>query len=133
MRRCEGQKNQRGAKPSEPAYDAADGVLAGFNVRDRVVSRLIRKSIVTEEQVERSWEEWRRMREEGYKIALWRVLTLDPTLDRDKIYREAADVYAFSEIELSYDVALEFVEKTAEACFGVWKLSACRSAISLAP
>jgi type IV pilus assembly protein PilB len=86
----------------------------GRRIADRVVQRLVRKELITEEQLNDSLDEWQRLRTEGYKVPLWRVVSLDPRVDRERIYREAADVYAFEEASISYREALAFVEAIAE-------------------
>ncbi len=86
----------------------------GRRIADRVVQRLVRKELITEDQLNDSLDEWQRLRKEGYKVPLWRVVSLDPRVDRERIYREAADVYAFKEANISYREALAFVEAIAE-------------------
>ena len=86
----------------------------GRRIADRVVQRLIRRELISESQLNDSLDEWQRLRGEGYKVPLWRVITLDPRVDREQIYREAADVYAFKEATISYREALTFVEAIAE-------------------
>ncbi|MDX1740860.1 MAG: hypothetical protein R3178_06180, partial [Rhodothermales bacterium] len=86
----------------------------GRRIADRVVQRLVRKELLTEEQLHDSLDEWQRLRGEGYKVPLWRVVSLDPRVDRERIYREAAAVYAFKEASISYREALAFVEAIAE-------------------
>ncbi len=91
-----------------------EAIVRGKKVADRVVQRLVRKELITDAQLTDSLEEWQRLRSEGYKVPLWRVITLDPRVDREQIYREAADVYAFKEAKISYREALAFVEAVAE-------------------
>ncbi len=86
----------------------------GRRIADRVVLRLIKKELLTDDQLNDSLEEWKRLHSEGYKVPLWRVITLDPRVDREQIYREAADVYAFKEAKTSYKEALAFIEAIAE-------------------
>ncbi len=89
-------------------------IVGGKKIRDRVVQRLIGGKLITEEQLNDSLEEWKRLRKEGYRVPLWRVITLDPRVDREQIYREAADVYAFKEAKVAYAEALAFIEAIGE-------------------
>ncbi|MBT8400967.1 MAG: GspE/PulE family protein [Rhodothermia bacterium] len=94
--------------------DDEPALINGKKIRDRVVHRLVAKEIITEQQLSESIDEWKRLRGEGYKVPLWRVITLDPRVDREVIYREAAAVYAFKEAKISYSEALAFIEAVAE-------------------
>ncbi len=87
---------------------------SGRHISDRVVQRLLQQDVISQEHLEDSLEEWGRLRKEGYKIPLWRVITLDPRVDREQIYREAADVYAFREAKVGYAEALAFIEAIAD-------------------
>ncbi len=83
--------------------------------RDRVVSRLLARGIVHETQVRAAWEEWKRVREKGAKMPLWRVLTLNGDIERDRIYMEAARVYAFENAEIVESETLTFIRENLEA------------------
>ncbi len=90
--------------------DHSEGTVDDMNLRDRVVVRLLSKGIVSEEQVRSAWDEWRRMRREGMKVSLWRMLTITPDVDRDAIYAEAANVYAFEEIAIVSEDSIAFIQ-----------------------
>jgi type IV pilus assembly protein PilB len=79
-------------------------------VRDRVVARLKKNEVVTDEQLQTAWTEWSRLREQNIRVPLWRLLTMDQSLDSDEIYVEAASVYAFKEVEIEEKAALDFIE-----------------------
>ena len=81
-------------------------------IRDRVVGRLLRKGIVTINQVKAAVNE----REKGKLTAtLWRILALQTGVDREKVYREAAVTYAFAERKLApNEVDLEFIKQVVD-------------------
>ena len=87
----------------------------GLDVRDRVVNQLLKKGLIDKDQLFKSWEEWKRVRQDGYRVSLWRVLTLDPDLDRELIYEEAARVYAFKPADISKNDALTFLSRVADS------------------
>jgi type IV pilus assembly protein PilB len=91
-----------------PVYEI---VVGEFRIRDRVVIRLREKGIVREEQIEQAAKEWKRLRESGQKIPLWRVLTLQHDLPhREPIYVEAAQVYAFEQATFVPGETLAFLK-----------------------
>ncbi len=83
----------------------------GTIVRDRVVNRLVSLQLVTDEQLREGVDEWKRVREQGYHVALWRMLTLLPDINREQIFAEAASVYRFPHGQVSRRAALIFIEK----------------------
>ncbi|MCB0720420.1 MAG: type II/IV secretion system protein [Bacteroidetes bacterium] len=83
----------------------------GVRISDRVVQRLLKRGLVTEKQVLESWDEWANLKEEGYNLSLWRVLTLHPDLKREVIFEEAALVYAFERATISRSDAIAFIER----------------------
>ncbi|NNE36595.1 MAG: hypothetical protein HKN13_15280, partial [Rhodothermales bacterium] len=83
----------------------------GKRISDRVVQRLLSKGLVSQRQVLDSWDEWVSLKEEGYSLSLWRVLTLHPDLKREIIFEEAALVYAFEKATTSRSDAIAFIEK----------------------
>jgi type IV pilus assembly protein PilB len=85
--------------------------IDGVVIRDRVVNRLVALNIVTTEQIRDSLGEWERVRAEGYHVALWRLLTLMPGVDRERIFAEAASVYRFPHGNISRKDTLYFIEK----------------------
>ena len=93
------------------------GVAVPFEtaiVRDRVVARLRKNDIVTDDQLEKAWKEWSRLREQNIRVPLWRLLTMDQALDSDDIFVEAASVYAFKEVEIEEKEALAFIDACKE-------------------
>ena len=97
---------------AEPEAEFVSQVeVDGKPIRDRVVNRLVALGIVTIDQIRDSLDEWDRVRKEGYHVALWRVLTLIPNLDRERIFAEAASVYRFPHGNVDRREALLFIEK----------------------
>ncbi len=82
-------------KATDVAFIDEEAVPGAFP-RDRVVSMLMRKKIVTREQVEKAKE----LAKEHPREVLWRVLAMVPSVNRDAIYGEAATVYAFPTAEI---------------------------------
>lgn len=79
--------------------------------RDRVVSRLLKKGLVTDEQVLDSWEEWCKLRDRDMRVPLWRVLALHDQLSSEDVFKEASLLYAFTESDVSLEDGLAFLEK----------------------
>ncbi|MDX1430275.1 MAG: hypothetical protein R3282_08305 [Rhodothermales bacterium] len=79
----------------DPAF-VDEEALPGAFPRDRVVSMLLRKKVVSAEQVDQAKE----LSKQHPREVLWRVLALVPSVNRDAIYAEAASVYAFPTAEI---------------------------------
>ncbi len=79
------------------------------SARDRVVVRLLDNGIVDTSHVRLAWEEWNRLRERNVRVPLWRLLAVNQELDSERIYVEAASVYAFKEAVIEEDQALQFL------------------------
>ena len=94
-----------------PHFDKDPARLSWEEVsaRDRVIVRLIQKGIVDESHVRKAWTEWSRLRDCKIRIPLWRLLAVDEALDSEKIYVEAAAVYAFERADVSESEALMFL------------------------
>ena len=92
---------------TEPLPDSG-GYLADAN-RDRVVSRLLRKGLVQNIHVEASWHEWQKLRTKDFRVPLWRVLAINPDLESQDIFVEAARLYAFTEAVIDETEAVEFI------------------------
>jgi type IV pilus assembly protein PilB len=87
------------------------GTTSGFSpldLRDRVAIMLLFKQIVTIEQVESVWSE-QKQQPVDKREQLWRMLTRQPGVDRDKVYAEAAEVYAFGAYDVDMENALEVI------------------------
>ena len=94
------------ATPDLPASieEQEDPTIAEFdpiNLRDRVVIKLLFDQVVRIEQVQGAWKKWRARKMAGKTEDLWRVLAEDPGLDREKIFAEAATIYAFKKCPIS--------------------------------
>lgn len=90
-----------------------DSLAVPFDVavsRDRVISRLLKNEVVSNVQLKAAWEEWSRLRERNIRVPLWRLLTMDQSINSDEIFVEAASVYAFKEIEIEISSAVDFIE-----------------------
>jgi type IV pilus assembly protein PilB len=79
--------------------------------RDRVVTRLRNKGIVSDDVIRTAWDEWIVLRERDMRVPLWRVLALDKHLDSEVVFREASLLYAFSEADVDLEEALSFLSK----------------------
>ncbi|RMF62556.1 MAG: type II/IV secretion system protein, partial [Bacteroidetes bacterium] len=91
--------------------DGSQDPVRALSQRDRVVQQLLLKGLVSERQVRLAVEEWKRLRAEGVKTPLWRVLTSNPEVNREQIYGIAAQVYAFEEIHLHEEDTLNFLKR----------------------
>lgn len=80
---------------------------------DRVVLSLLRRDTIDREQVARAQERQHQMDDH---VALWRLLTADPSVDSETVYAEAAYIYAFPEAQVEEGTPdTDFVRKTLEA------------------
>jgi type IV pilus assembly protein PilB len=86
------------AAPEATIPDAPvdDVLIEQIKRKDRVVAMLLRKEIVSPQQVANAQQK----REQGGKETLWRVLATLKTVDSEAVYAEAARVYAFREVVL---------------------------------
>jgi type IV pilus assembly protein PilB len=83
--------------------------------RDRVVSRLLDKGVIGEHQVKASWKEWQVLKKQDLRVPLWRVLAINPELDSQSIFIEAARLYAFTESVIEESAAIEFINQQRNA------------------
>ena len=86
---------------SEEQDDPSISKFDPINLRDRVVIKLLFDQVVRIEQVQTAWKTWRERNIAGHSEDLWRVLAEDPGLDREKIFAEAATIYAFKPCPIS--------------------------------
>src|SRR5690606_17928713 len=84
------------AIPEEPD-DELDSDLDEIKSKDRVVAILLRKKQVQPIHVKRAFK---KQKEDRIKDSLWRVLARINGVDREAIFRAAAQVYAFPEAEI---------------------------------
>lgn len=99
--------------PEPPPESAPEPAIAPPNLgRDRVVSLLLRKQVVTLEQVEAA----AKLQRENRREALWRLLAQVKGVHRDAVFAEAARVYAFPTVELAQGQPNpEFVKQVLDA------------------
>jgi len=80
--------------------------------RDRVVLALLRAQAVTPQQVHETVNEWAR---QGESDTLWRVLARHPQVKRDRVFAEAARIYAFQQEAVDPDnLDTDFVRQIIE-------------------
>lgn len=103
-------KTSTAATTSDEEDDADDGFSA-LDLRDRVVIMLLFKQVVQIDEVERAHRRWQKESGGKSKEPLWRVLTMDSAFDRDTIFAEAAQVYAFKQATLDKKAAAAFIKK----------------------
>ncbi len=99
-------------KPA-PREQPVDEEFAQFELKDRVVIMLLFKQLVTMKQIERNWQRWKRLGEQGTSESLWRVLAEDPELERERIFACAAEVYAFEDAVITPETA-RYIRKIEE-------------------
>ncbi|MFQ5569728.1 MAG: GspE/PulE family protein [Rhodothermales bacterium] len=85
-----------------------------INLRDRVVIKLLFDQSVRIEQVGEAWDRWKKRRAAGQAEELWRVLAEDPALNREKIFSEAARIYAFRTCSISQADMVTFVQNSRD-------------------
>ncbi len=88
----------------------SDEGFSALDLRDRVVIMLLFKQVVQIDAVEKAHRRWQKQSGGKSKEPLWRVLTMDPAFDRDKIFAEAAQVYAFKEAHVDKKAAAAFIK-----------------------
>src|SRR5690625_2859160 len=96
-------------KPA-PAVDDSGHIFSPLDLRDRVVIMLLFKQVVSVEQVQETWVAWRREQRAGSKEMLWRAVARRDDVDREAVYAEAAEVYAFETHQLNVDEALKVID-----------------------
>lgn len=92
-----------------------DETFSPLRLRDRVTIMLLFREYVKTEQVERAWHEWKRACRRGATDPLWRYLARDPDVNREVVYAEAADVYAFKKVSITLDHAISFLKEHRES------------------
>ncbi len=88
------------------AHTVDADVFSPLDLRDRVTIMLLFKQIVTTDQVAESWRQWRSSEEARARGPLWRLIAARNDVDRERIFQEAAEVYAFKEHRVSADEAM---------------------------
>lgn len=86
-----------------------------IDLRDRVTIMLLFREVVRAEQVDRAWKKWKDAEERGQAEPLWRYLLEEPNVNREGIYAEAADVYAFKKVAIPHESAVAFISENREA------------------
>ena len=96
--------------PSAQEEDTGADDFSAIDLRDRVVIMLLFKQMVSVDLVEKVWRKWETMVDDGSKEPLWRVLANQTDVDREQIFAEAAQVYAFKEAEIVRADALAYLK-----------------------
>ncbi len=97
---------------TETAQSDAPKPVVDTKVRDRVATRLLNQGIVTKEQIREAKKTWLRS---GEKDTFWRTLADHPEVNRERVYAEAASIYAFRHIEITETKPKpEFVKRVVE-------------------
>ena len=98
------------AEPSEHSGTKrirSDSVeFSALELEDRVVISLLFNQHVRIEQIERAWRRMRKLERRGERPHLWRVLSDEPGLERERVFEEAAKVYKFKTTEIGMEDAL---------------------------
>lgn len=97
-----------------PLSEADSYAFSAMELRDRVVIMLLFEQVVQIEDVERAWKDWMAMGGERASVPLWRVLLINPTLDRQKIFAQAARVYAFENAQISQNDTPDFLREVRD-------------------
>jgi len=107
--KTENRAQRSSGKLSDPREDPTVPFETAIN-RDRVIARLRKNEVVSNEQLQTAWTEWTRLRQRNIRGPLWRLLTMDQSSDSDNIYVEAASVYAFKALEVDVKETVEFID-----------------------
>jgi type IV pilus assembly protein PilB len=85
-------------------------------MQDRVVKRLLGQQMATERQVRDAYTQWIR---KDRQDTLWRWVARHPDVDRERVFSEAARLYAFARVEVGRGrPRAEFVQAFVEALPG---------------
>ena len=98
--------------PSARREAVAGKEAAEAIAHDRVVTALLRAEAVAPQQVQEAVAEWAR---QGETDTLWRMLARHPKVNRDRVFAEAARIYAFREEAVDPDALdADFVRRVIE-------------------
>jgi len=93
--------------------DGSAGSLPEAVHRDRVVMQLVDAGTISPVHAREAVDLWERY---GEKELLWRVLARHPRVDREAVYRVAAQTYAFPEETIDRDeIDVDFVKDVVES------------------
>lgn len=106
------------ASADEPGGDLVDRDAESRNfsplhLRDRVTIMLLFREKVHVDKVEAAWNAWREDTRRGANHPLWRYLLVQKDVDREAIFAEAADVYAFPKANVTPQQAVRFIDKNS--------------------
>ena len=82
-----------------------------LSLRDRVSIMLLYRKYVLEEDIAAAWQRWREEGGVGGANQLWRYLLMDKSLDRQRIFAEAAWIYGFEEENIDKATVVPFVRQ----------------------
>ncbi|ARA92499.1 type II secretion system protein E [Rhodothermaceae bacterium RA] len=85
-----------------------------LNLRDRVVIMLLYYETVRTEQVEEAWYRWVQLRKKGHREPLWRLLVQMEGVDRETVFKVAAQVYAFEEALIKKADVIKLIREFCE-------------------
>ncbi len=97
-------------RPDGPSPERRASNFSPLELRDRVVIMLLFKELVRVEQVEQAWVRWKKMAEAGSSEPLWRLLAQEKGVEAERVYAEAAEVYAFKRAVISTRAAATFIK-----------------------
>lgn len=81
--------------------ETSQSMFSPLGLRDRVVIMALFYEIATEDQVEKTWQRWEKMRSRGSSEAMWRILVRDPHIDSEAVYEVAAQIYGVEPVEIN--------------------------------
>ncbi len=99
------------AAPQDAQAEPEVGGFTPLELRDRVVIMLLFKELIRVDQVEKAWRKWKKMADGGSGESLWRVLAEEQGVEAERVYAEAAEVYAFKKASLSRSAAVAFIQE----------------------
>ncbi|MEM1126910.1 MAG: GspE/PulE family protein [Bacteroidota bacterium] len=99
------------ARPDEHEEIIGDGSFDIMEVKDRVAIMLQFYELVREHHIERAWY---KAQQEETPRALWRIIAEDTSVDPEQIFRTAASVYAFEEVDTEASDISSFLDGIRE-------------------
>ncbi len=99
--------------PELPPGGGHDRPFSPLVLRDRVTIMLLFREKVHVDQVEAAWNAWKLDASRGGSTPLWRYLLVQDGVDREAVFAEAADVYAFPKATTSPQQAVRFIDRNS--------------------
>ncbi len=84
------------------------------DVPDRVLEHLLGENLLTNNDVATAYRKRRALHALGSTPPVWRLLALNPGLDKEQIYETAAEVYGYKKVAVSRTELIAFVRSIVD-------------------